>query len=173
MKTMSAIYQKVRHRLNDDWAFGNDMDARPWDFQAEECALRTCVDRFNNRRYSNTAFDPEFDPDEYIGNRWGIIRVQGEPEEVVLRFDAEVGRRVAEESWHKSQQTEILPDDRVIFRLHLILTPEFISWLLYYGSGLEVVAPGWLRERVAEEHPGFMEELRGAVAADARAGRKK
>lgn len=23
MKTMSAIYQKVRHRLNDDWAYGN------------------------------------------------------------------------------------------------------------------------------------------------------
>ncbi len=23
MKTMSAIYQKVRHRLNDDWALGN------------------------------------------------------------------------------------------------------------------------------------------------------
>ncbi len=28
------------------------MDARPWDFQAEECALRACVDRFNSRRYS-------------------------------------------------------------------------------------------------------------------------
>ncbi|XP_062705171.1 striatin-interacting protein 1 homolog isoform X2 [Aedes albopictus] len=51
MKTISAIYAKVRHRLNDDWAFGNDLDARPWDFQAEECALRNCVDRFNNRRY--------------------------------------------------------------------------------------------------------------------------
>ena len=25
MKTMSAIYQKVRHRLNDDWAYGNGM----------------------------------------------------------------------------------------------------------------------------------------------------
>ena len=23
MKTMSAIYQRVRHRLNDDWAYGN------------------------------------------------------------------------------------------------------------------------------------------------------
>ena len=23
MKTMSAIYTKVRHRLNDDWAYGN------------------------------------------------------------------------------------------------------------------------------------------------------
>lgn len=51
MKIISAIYEKVRHHLNDDWAFGNDLDARPWDFQAEECTLRTCVDRFNNRRY--------------------------------------------------------------------------------------------------------------------------
>jgi len=54
MKTMSAIYTKVRHRLNDDWAFGNDVDSRPWDFQAEECALRSAVDRFNNRRYDKT-----------------------------------------------------------------------------------------------------------------------
>lgn len=70
MKTISAIYEKVRHRLNDDWAYGNgkflyilninsfifeiiDLDARPWDFQAEECALRFAVDRFNNRRYNS------------------------------------------------------------------------------------------------------------------------
>ena len=35
------------------------MDARPWDFQAEECALRACVDRFNNRRYGNNGMDPD------------------------------------------------------------------------------------------------------------------
>merc|ERR1712210_140555 len=51
MKTMSAIYTKVRHRLNDDGAFGSGVGSRPWDFQAEECALRSAVDRFNNRRY--------------------------------------------------------------------------------------------------------------------------
>lgn len=62
MKTMSAIYQKVRHRLTDDWAYGNDMDARPWDFQAEECALRVCVDRFNNRRYGSISVNPDFEP---------------------------------------------------------------------------------------------------------------
>lgn len=28
MKTMSAIYQKVRHRLNDDWAYGNGKELR-------------------------------------------------------------------------------------------------------------------------------------------------
>ncbi|CAG2100909.1 unnamed protein product [Medioppia subpectinata] len=51
MKTMSAIYQKVRHRLNDDWAYGNDLDARPWDFQAEEFTLQANINRFHNRRY--------------------------------------------------------------------------------------------------------------------------
>lgn len=61
MKTISAIYQKVRHRLNDDWAYGNDIDARPWDFQAEECSLRASVDRFNNRRYGQV-HDSEFEP---------------------------------------------------------------------------------------------------------------
>jgi hypothetical protein len=39
-----------------------DMDARPWDFQAEECALRACVDRFNSRRYSTTSSNPDFEP---------------------------------------------------------------------------------------------------------------
>lgn len=61
MKTISAIYSKVRHRLNDDWAFGNDVDARPWDFQDEECALRVSVDRFNLRRYGNRGGEPEID----------------------------------------------------------------------------------------------------------------
>ncbi|XP_012277148.1 striatin-interacting protein 1 homolog [Orussus abietinus] len=62
MKTISAIYSKVRHRLNDDWAYGNDLVARPWDLQGEECALRACVDIFNNRRYSNLNKDEEFEP---------------------------------------------------------------------------------------------------------------
>ncbi|CAG0914425.1 unnamed protein product [Notodromas monacha] len=62
MKILSAIYSKVRHRLNDDWAFGNDLNARPWDFQADECSLRANVDRFNNRRYGTGAVDPDFEP---------------------------------------------------------------------------------------------------------------
>ena len=94
----------------------------------------------------------DFDPEEYIGNRWGIMRVEGAVEEVVLHFDPEVGRRVTEEAWHKSQRTEILEDGSVIFRLQMIITPEFVSWLLYYGGGLEVIGPAWLREKVAGEH---------------------
>lgn len=32
-----------------------DLEARPWDFQAEECALRACVEQFNSRHYSGSA----------------------------------------------------------------------------------------------------------------------
>uniref|UniRef100_A0A182MUP8 Far11/STRP C-terminal domain-containing protein n=1 Tax=Anopheles culicifacies TaxID=139723 RepID=A0A182MUP8_9DIPT len=85
MKTISAIYAKVRHRLNDDWAFGNDLDARPWDFQADECALKSGVDRFNNRRYLQVnngilagieGLDYD-DPIEGIGGIGGGIGVAG------------------------------------------------------------------------------------------------
>ncbi|XP_022098844.1 striatin-interacting protein 1-like isoform X2 [Acanthaster planci] len=85
MKTMSAIYQKVRHRLNDDWAYGNDMDARPWDFQAEECALRACVDRFNTRRYDqSTPKDPEYQPVD--NNPQSVLSQQMELSEEFKRF---------------------------------------------------------------------------------------
>nr|CAH7761632.1 unnamed protein product [Callosobruchus chinensis] len=57
LKTVSLIYQKVRHHLTDDWAYGNFLDAKPWDFQAEEITLRTAVDKFNNRRYSKNKED--------------------------------------------------------------------------------------------------------------------
>ena len=75
MKTMSAVYQKVRHRLNDDWAFGNDMDARPWDLQAEEGSLKTCIDRFNNTYYGSGSNGDEMmnEYDEYDVNIHSVL----------------------------------------------------------------------------------------------------
>ena len=56
MKIISAIYRRVRHHLHDDWAYGNDLDAKPWDFQTEEFALKSCVEKFNSLHYES---DPE------------------------------------------------------------------------------------------------------------------
>lgn len=38
-----------------------DIDARPWDFQAEECALRESIEKFNTRRYERNQ-PSEFTP---------------------------------------------------------------------------------------------------------------
>ncbi|XP_027562056.1 striatin-interacting protein 1 [Neopelma chrysocephalum] len=93
MKTMSAIYQKVRHRLNDDWAYGNDLDARPWDFQAEECALRASIERFNARRYDRAHGNPEFVPvdnclQSVLGQRVEL------PEDFQVNYDLWLEREV-------------------------------------------------------------------------------
>lgn len=53
MKLIGPIYQKVRHRLTDDWAYSNDNEARPWDFQAEEFTLQANINRFHQRRYQD------------------------------------------------------------------------------------------------------------------------
>lgn len=42
-----------------------DVDARPWDFQAEECALRAAVDRFNNRHYAPESLDLSHEEDDF------------------------------------------------------------------------------------------------------------
>ena len=51
MKTISAIYRRVRHHLHDDWAYGNDLDAKPWDFQQQEFALKASIENFNAMYY--------------------------------------------------------------------------------------------------------------------------
>ena len=54
MKTLSAIYQIVRHRLTDDWAFANESETRPWVFQSEEYALQANINQFHIRRYGKS-----------------------------------------------------------------------------------------------------------------------
>ena len=74
MKTLSAIYALVRHRLTDDWAYGNELEGRVpglgagaiggaaagvnLDFQSEESSLRVAVERFNQRRYPSLSAPP-------------------------------------------------------------------------------------------------------------------
>lgn len=105
MKTMSAIYQKVRHRLGDDWAYGNDMDARPWDFQAEECALRACVDRFNNRRYGNNGMDPDFKPVDNC-----LLSVLGEHIELSEEFKMNYERWLHQEVFGRQVDWDLMLD---------------------------------------------------------------
>ncbi|MBI1298729.1 WYL domain-containing protein [bacterium] len=95
----------------------------------------------------------DFDADEYMGNAWGVIRGKDlQPEEILLHFTPEAGRWVVEEYWHSSQEVETQEDGSVLFRLHIPITPEFVNWLLYYGSRVKVLEPPHLCNQVAHEH---------------------
>ncbi|HYA40017.1 MAG TPA: WYL domain-containing protein [Syntrophobacteraceae bacterium] len=95
----------------------------------------------------------DFSLDDHLGDGWGLMSGRGEQAtDVELLFEPEAGRWVSEERWHKSQTVEILTDGAVRFGLHLPITPDFVSWILYYGWRVEVMSPHELRDRVAEEH---------------------
>ena len=55
MKIISAIYRRVRHHLHDDWAYGNDLDAKPRDFQQQEYILKSSIEKFNYTYYDSQA----------------------------------------------------------------------------------------------------------------------
>ena len=113
------------------------------------------VDRIQKATLLDEAYEmaASFDLDKYMGNAWGVMRSEDQlPDEVELHFAPDAGRWVAEEFWHKSQQVEQQADGSVIFRLTIAVTPEFVNWLLYYGSRVEVTKPNHLRSAVAAEH---------------------
>lgn len=132
---------------------------RSWQMVAYD-HLRAAVVQFKvDRVRAATLLDTDytipsgFDVDEYLGDAWGIMRGEaGEPETVILEFEPEAGRWVAEEHWHRSQQVTGLPDGRVRVTFHVGVTPEMVNWILYYGGRVRVAAPVWLRKQVVAEH---------------------
>jgi len=124
------------------------------DHRREE-VLQFKVDRVKEAELLDTLYTvpPDFDANAYLGDAWGLMRgAATAAETVVLLFEPEAGRWVAEEQWHHSQQSETLPGGCVRVTFHVGVTPEMVSWLLYYGPRVRVVEPGWLAERVREEH---------------------
>ena len=82
-----------------------DLDARPWDFQAEECALRANIERFNARRYDRAHSNPDFLPvdnclQSVLGQRVDL------PEDFQMNYDLWLEREVFSKpiSWEELLQ---------------------------------------------------------------------
>ena len=92
----------------------------------------------------------DFDPISYLKNSWQIMTGE-EPVEVILRFIREAAVYVRERIWHASQIIDSHPDGGLTLRLCIAEPREMLPWIRSWGPQVEVIAPDWLRERVAEE----------------------
>jgi len=122
-------------------------------FDESAAALRTFkIERIRSATLTTDryAIPEEFDPDRFLAHSWGIWSSEGTPtEEVRLRFDASVARRVTEAVWHRSQRLVELPDGGVELTFTVAGIIEIRPWILSWGDGVEVLAPTSLRESVA------------------------
>ena len=107
-----------------------------------------------------------FDAETHLAHSWRIM-TGDEPVEVLLKFSPDAAPYVRERTWHPSQRIELYSsggvdfqspphldpsrEDGVLLRLCISEPREMLPWIRSWGAQVEVIAPDWLRERVAEE----------------------
>lgn len=96
------------------------------------------------------AIPREFDPVTYLQNSWRIMSGD-QTVKVHLRFSPEAAPFVRERNWHSSQVMETDHDGCLSLRVEIADPREMLPWIRSWGPQVEVLAPDWLRERVAEE----------------------
>jgi predicted DNA-binding transcriptional regulator YafY len=92
----------------------------------------------------------DFDAEVHLAHSWRIMTGE-DPVEVVLYFIADATPYIRERTWHPSQNIESALDGGLTLRLCIAEPREMLPWIRSWGAQVEVIAPGWLRERVAEE----------------------
>jgi predicted DNA-binding transcriptional regulator YafY len=102
---------------------------------------------------------PDFDPEQHLAGSWGIMSGEGVTE-VVLRFTSAAKPFVMERRWHPSQQSQATPDGGCLLQLQVSEPLEMQPWIRSWGAQVEVLAPQWLRERLAEEIQQAAEQYR-------------
>lgn len=113
------------------------------------------LDRILDAKITSEEYDfpPGFTPESFMANTWGILhREKGSPEAVVLKFDALAGTWISEDIRHPTRKIEALPDGKILFKVTVDLSPDFVGWILSNGDHVEVIEPECLRREVAEAH---------------------
>ena len=70
---------------------------------------------------------------------------------VVVRFSPEVAQRVAETTWHPTQETSPGPDGSLTWTAQVAGVAEIRSWILGWGGAAEVMEPAELRSWIRDE----------------------
>ena len=88
-------------------------------------------------------------PENLFSSSMGVF--WGEPERIVLEFDAAVAPFVRGRVWHESQDVTELADGRLHVTLDVSNDWALRSWILGFGAGVRVVEPAHLAESVGDE----------------------
>ncbi len=109
------------------------------------------LDRIINLKVLEEHFIPKnIDPEEELSGAFGTV-VDGEPVEVILRFDPECRPYLQRKRWHESQRERILKDGRLELRFTVNGLEGIRPWIYRWLPQVEVVSPKSLREEIKEE----------------------
>ncbi len=119
-------------------------------FNIRDNSIKTyALDRMADVSLGSETFtmDPDFDPENFVRDSFGIVFTQGETHEVVIRANSRRAKYLRALPLHHSQREEI-HDSFSDFHYRLRLTPDLVQELLSLGSEVKVMAPPELRVMV-------------------------
>lgn len=90
-----------------------------------------------------------FDLDAFVQDALTVMR--GPLIEVELEFDRATAAWVKDRMWHDRQESRRVKNGGLRMTLSIADTRELIGWVLSFGSGVKVLKPESLAEKVAEE----------------------
>ena len=102
-----------------------------------------CLLQFDARAISDTALAEHFD------RSYGIFSGPAE-HTAILKFTPEMSRWIADEQWHPDQKGSYDNEGAWSLELPFSSARELMMDIMRYGPEVEVVAPGFLRDAVAE-----------------------
>jgi predicted DNA-binding transcriptional regulator YafY len=144
--------EKTKRKVDPYYLFFED---EFWYFRGY-CHLREevrtfALDRIIGLKVLEEHFMPRnIAPEEELSGAFGTV-VDGEPEEIILRFDAGSRPYLQRKRWHESQRERILKDGRLELRFTVNGFEGITPWIYRWLPHVEVVAPKRLREGVKEE----------------------
>ena len=91
-----------------------------------------------------------FDISKEVDLSFGIWHNTGNPKEYELLFDSSLANYILEREWHKGQQMEQREDGSVYLKFVSNQRPQISSWVMSFGTAVEVLAPESLRKKIVQ-----------------------
>jgi predicted DNA-binding transcriptional regulator YafY len=112
------------------------------------------LDRIQQITKTDSSFVPrdDFNPEQYYKYSFGIGIYDGKPVKVVLSFDGIQGKYIKAQPIHLTQKIISEENDQLTVELFIIVSPEFIMYLLGYGPGVQVIEPDSLKKEIIKLH---------------------
>ena len=109
-------------------------------------------DRFVGLQITDLTFSGgEFDSEKYFQNVFGITEGDNKAETILLSFSPTQGKYVQSQPLHHSQQVVKETATECRISLQVMVNTELVMQLLSYGSGVKVLKPATLAERIKSE----------------------
>ena len=109
------------------------------------------VDRIRSLTLTDHPYQLPLGFDIQAYTRDALLIMRGRPLNVDLLFDRRTAAWAKDRTWHQTQVLTPQKQGRLKMTLQVADTPELVGWILSFGSGVHVIGPDALRQKVLEE----------------------